>query len=84
MTNHFMCTGESLSLEQVAKNQIRLNLCDLLQRQNFVAETKIFAKIFQYFSCVLEVVCLCDMCPGLVGTTFYLVCINLNTIKKHN
>ena len=29
-----------LSLQQVAKNQIRLNLCDLLWRQNSVAATK--------------------------------------------
>ena len=34
-----------LSLQQVAKNQIRLNLCDLLRRQNSVAATKIFTKI---------------------------------------
>ena len=34
-----------LSLQQVAKNQIGLNLCDLLQRQNSVAATKIFTKI---------------------------------------
>ena len=33
------------SLQQVAKNQIGLNLCDLLQRQNSVAATKIFTKI---------------------------------------
>ena len=38
----------SLSLQQVAKNQIRLNLCNLLRQQNFVAETKIFAKIVHY------------------------------------
>ena len=34
-----------LSLQQVAKNHIGLNLCDLLQRQNSVAATKIFTKI---------------------------------------
>ena len=34
-----------LSLQRVAKNQIGLNLCDLLQRQNSVAATKIFTKI---------------------------------------
>ena len=32
----------------VAKSQIRLNLCDLLRRQNFVVETKLFAKIIQF------------------------------------
>ena len=30
-----------LSRQRVAKNQIRLNLCDLLRGQNSVAETKI-------------------------------------------
>ena len=34
-----------LSPQQVTKNQIRQNLCDLLLRQNSVAETKIFTKI---------------------------------------
>ena len=34
-----------LLLQQVAKNQIRQNLCDLLLRQNSVAETKIFTKL---------------------------------------
>ena len=54
-TNRFVCTGNFfeniclrnriLSLRRVAKNQIGLNLCDLLQRQNSVAATKIFTKI---------------------------------------
>ena len=54
-TNCFLCTGNVfeniclrnriLSLQRVAKNQIGLNLCDLLQRQNSVAATKIFTKI---------------------------------------
>ena len=34
-----------LSLQQVAENQIRQNLCDLLRRQNFVAETKLSLNI---------------------------------------
>ena len=42
--NLCLCNG-ILSLQQVAKNQIRLNLCDLLRRQNSVAATKIFTKI---------------------------------------
>lgn len=55
VTNRFLCTGNVfeniclrnriLSLQRVAKNQIGLNLCDLLQRQNSVAATKIFTKI---------------------------------------
>ena len=35
---------EFLSQQHCAKNQIRENLCDLSQRQNSVAETKIFTK----------------------------------------
>ena len=34
-----------LSPQQVAQNQIRLNLCKLLRQQNSVAETKIFTTI---------------------------------------
>ena len=34
--------------QQVAQNQIRLNLCDLLRPKNSVAETKISRKILQY------------------------------------
>ena len=34
-----------LSLQQVTQNQIRQNLCDLLRRQNFIAETKLSLKI---------------------------------------
>ena len=54
-TNRVVCAGNFcgnlclcniiLSLQQVAKNQIRQNLCDLLLRQNSVAETNIFTKI---------------------------------------
>ena len=36
-----------LSRQRVAKNQIRLNLCDLLRGQNSVAETKICTWIHQ-------------------------------------
>ena len=35
-----------LSSQQVAKIQIRLNLGGFLGRQSFVAETKVFSKIF--------------------------------------
>ena len=34
--------------QQVAQNQIRLNLCDLLRPKNSVVETKISRKILQY------------------------------------
>ena len=44
----FISVTKFSSLQQVAKNQIRLNLYHLLWLQNFVAEMKIFAKIFQY------------------------------------
>ena len=40
------------------KKQIRLNFFDLLRRQNFVAEIKIFTKILQYTRMSLQrVVC---------------------------
>ena len=40
------------------KKQISLNLCDLLRRQNSVAEIKIFTKILQYTRMSLQrVVC---------------------------
>ena len=48
-----------LSLQQVAKNQIRLNLCDLLRRQNSVAATKIFTKL----STTHEAICRCNVSP---------------------
>ena len=57
-TNRFVCTGEflwkslslqqNLSPQQVAQIQSDLIFCDLLQRQNSVAETKILTKIVQY------------------------------------
>ena len=37
-----------LLLQPVVKNQMILNLCNLLQGQNSVSETKIFTKIIQY------------------------------------
>lgn len=57
-TSHFVCTGEFfceslclrnriLSPQQIAQNQIRLNLYDSLRRQNSVAETKISTKLLQ-------------------------------------
>ena len=59
-----------LLLQQVAKNQIRLNLCDLLWRQNSVAATKIFTKILQYtrsdllLQCVASPCC-CNLSPNV-------------------
>ena len=50
----------------VAKSQIRLNLCDLLRRQNSVVETKIFAKILQYTRS--------DLLPQHVAATSRPIC----------
>ena len=50
-----------LSSQQVAKNQIRLNLCGFSGRQNSVAETK--------NSQVLQSVCRCDVSPERVAAT---------------
>ena len=62
-----------LSLQQVAKNPIRLNLCDLLRRQNSVAATNIFSK----FSSTHEAICRCDVSPHRVVATCRLVCTDL-------
>ena len=51
VTNRFVCAGKylrkSLSPQRVAQNQIRLNKCNLLRRQNSAVQTKIFPKILQ-------------------------------------
>ena len=62
-----------LSLQQVAKNQIRLNLCDLLRQQNSVAATKIFTKIVQYTRSDLAL----QVSPRHVAGTCRLVCTDL-------
>ena len=54
---------------KVAKNQIRLNLCDFLWRQNSVAATKIFTK----FSNTHEVIRRCRVSPRHVATTCRLM-----------
>ena len=76
--NLCLCNG-ILSLQQVAKNQIRLNLCDLLRRQNSVAATKIFTKILQYTH---EAICCCDVSPNRVAANCRLVCTDLK--RKEN
>ena len=67
-----------LSLQQVAKNQIRLNLCDLLWRQNSVAATKIFTK----FSTTHELICRCNVSSQHVAATYCLVCTHLKVFTK--
>ena len=53
-----LCLRNRILLQQhAANNQIRRNLCDLLRRQNSVAETKIFTKIFQYTRSHVSLVC---------------------------
>ena len=44
----FGLRNRSLSPQQFAQNQIRLNLCDLLRGQNSDVETKISKKIVPY------------------------------------
>ena len=100
----FVCTGEIcenlcrcnriLSPQQVAQIQSDLIFCDLLQRQNSVAETKIFTKILQYTRSDLSLrrvasPCCCNQSPDLytwsdmslrrVAATCRLVCTDLQT-----
>lgn len=66
-TNCFVCTGQflwkSFSQQQnfgaatSRTNLVGLSLCDLLQRQNFLAETKLFTIILQY--CTREAIYRC-------------------------
>lgn len=56
---------------QVAKNQIRLNLCDLLQWQNSVAATKRFTKIHQYTQCDLLLWCVAATCGCKLSPCVY-------------
>ena len=106
-TNRFVCTGEIcenlcrcnriLSPQQVAQIQSDLIFCDLLQRQNSVAETKIFTKILQYTLSDLSLrrvasPCCCNLLPDLftwsdlslrrVAATCRLVCTDLNQRTK--
>ena len=60
-----------LSLQQVAKNQIRLNLCDLLRQQNSVAATKIFTKILQYTRSDLLLQCVTATCCWNLSPSVY-------------
>ena len=88
-----------LLLQQVAKNQIRQNLCDLLLRQNSVAETKIFTKSFLYTRGDLSLrrvaVTYCcnqstnlytwsDLSPRLVAATCRLVCTDVYEPSEAN
>ena len=66
-----------LSLQQVAKNQIRLNLCDLLRRQNSVAATKIFTKTLHDH----EAICRCNVSSRHVAATCRLVCTTLQNLR---
>ena len=77
-TNRFVCSGEFcenlcrsnriLSPQQVAQIQSDLIFCDLLQRQNSVAGTKIFTKILHTWG---------DLSPRRVAATCRLVCTDL-------
>ena len=68
-----------LLLQQVAKNQIRLKLCDLMRRQNSVAATNIFTKFLRCKRSVLSLqrvsaTCCCNLSPSVYRTYpgFYL------------
>ena len=69
---NFCLHNRILSLQQVAQNQIRQNLCNLSQGQNYIAETKISTKILQYTRS--------NMKPRhviqLFAATYHLVCSN--------
>ena len=88
-TNRFVCTGEFLwnlclrnriwSLQQVAKNQIRLNLCDLLRRQILWQRQRFSQK----FSSTHEAFCRCNVLPRHVAATCRLVCTDLKLSTMH-
>ena len=67
-----------LSLQQVAKNQIRLNLCDLLRRQILLQRQRFSQK----FSCTYEAICRCNMSPRHVAATCRLVCTDLKRASQ--
>ena len=50
-----------LSLQQVAKNQIRMNLCDLLRRQILLQRQRFSQK----FSSTQEAICRCNLSPSV-------------------
>ena len=62
-----------LSLQQVAKNQIRLNLCDLLRRQILLQRQRFSQKL----SNTHEAICRCNVSPRHVAATCCLVCTDL-------
>ena len=79
-TNRFVCTGgfcenlclrnKILSLQQVAKNQIRLNLSALLRRPKFCCSDKDFHKFIQYKRSDLSLqrvaaTCCCNLSPSV-------------------
>ena len=64
-----------LSLQQVAKNQIRLNLCDLLRRQILLQRQRFSQKL----SGTHEATCRCNVSPRHVAATCRLVCTDLYT-----
>ena len=66
-----------LSLQQVAKNQIRLNLCDLLRRQILLQRQRFSQK----FSSTHEAICHCNVLLRHVAATCCLVCTDLNRCK---
>ena len=64
-----------LSPQQIAQNQIRLNLCDLLRQQNSVAETKICTWIHQHTKRFVAATCCPTYRPAGLHTRSDLSCV---------
>ena len=61
-----------LLVQPVVKNQMILNLCNLLHRQNSVSETKIFTKIIQYTRSDLLLWCVAvTCCCNLLASAYW-------------
>ena len=83
-TDRVVCSGEFpgnlylsnriLSPQNVAQIQSDLMLCDLLRRQNSIAETKIFRKVLHYRDLSLRFVaatCCCKYAFCMVASFYY-------------
>lgn len=98
--NRLVCTGrflrKSLSLQHVAKNQIRQNLCELLRRQNSLqrqifipkspVHTKPFVPAMRRCNYSPDLHTKSDLSPRLVARTHPLVCFDpyaLSVTRAH-
>ena len=69
----FVSATEFCRCNKSQKNQIRLNLCDLLWRQILLQRQRFSQK----FSSTHEAICRCNMSPRHVAATCRLVCTDL-------